>query len=143
MTDFSKNQIRTFIQELIHLEYLSQTQDKYPVLHLGAKSWDILKKKQTLMLSLPKVIKEKKVKKDYGENPELFEILRVLRKKFADEQNVPPYIIFSDVTIGEMASTQPLTKEEFADIKGVGKQKLSRYADSFLIIIRNYHNMQK
>jgi ATP-dependent DNA helicase RecQ len=138
VTDFSKNQIRTFIQELIHLEYLSQTQDQYPILSLTNKSWDILKKKQTLMLTLPKVIKEKKVKKDYGANPKLFEKLRALRKKLADEQNVPPYIIFSDVTLGEMAGALPKTKEEFADIKGVGKQKLELYANSFLAEIKQF-----
>jgi ATP-dependent DNA helicase RecQ len=138
VTDFSKNQIRTFIQELIHLEYLSQTQDQYPIISLTDKSWDILKKKQTLMLSLPKVIKEKKVKKDYGANPKLFEQLRALRKKLADVQNVPPYIIFSDVTLREMAGAQPKTKEEFADIKGVGKQKLELYAESFLSVIKEY-----
>ncbi len=138
VTDFSASQIRTFIQELVHLGYLAQTQDQYPVLQLTKKSWDILKKKQPIMLSLPKVIKEKKAKKDYGKNPELFEILRVLRKKLADEQNVPPYVIFSDVTLKEMSSTLPQTKEDFADIKGVGKQKLAKYAQSFLQVMQEY-----
>lgn len=136
--DFSKNQLRTFIQELIHLNYLQQTQDQYPVLRLAPKSADVLKKKKQVMLYLPAVKKEKKRKKDYGENPELFEKLRVLRKEIADEQNVPPYIIFSDVTLKEMANTLPATKDEFADIKGVGKQKLALYADSFLAVIMNY-----
>lgn len=143
VTDFSGSQIRTFIQELIHLGYLAQTQDQYPVLQLTKTSWDILKKKQTIMLALPKVIKEKKVKKDYGKNPELFEMLRVLRKRLADEQNVPPYIIFSDVTLSEMASSLPQTKEEFADIKGVGKQKLAKYAESFLDVVLEYRLQKK
>lgn len=138
VNDFSKNQLRTFMQELIHLEYLEQTQDQYPVLRLTPKSTNVLKNKQQVFLYLPSVKKEKKPKKDYGENPALFEKLRVLRKKLADDQNVPPYIIFSDVTLKEMASTLPKTKDEFAEIKGVGKQKLVLYADSFLTEIKAF-----
>jgi len=138
VNDFSKNQLRTFIQELIHLNYLEQTQDQYPILRLTSKSTDVLKKKQQVMLYLPAVKKEKKQKKYYGENPELFEKLRTLRKQLADEQNVPPYIIFSDVTLKEMAGSLPKTKEEFAEIKGVGKQKLELYADSFLAEIKRF-----
>lgn len=136
--DFSLNQIRTFIQELIHLEYLEQTQDEYPVIRLTSKSTPVLKGKTTVMLYKPKVIIEKKSKKDYGENAELFEKLRTLRKAIADEQHVPPYIIFSDVTLKEMASTLPQTSEEFSQIKGVGKQKLALYASQFLAAIKTF-----
>jgi ATP-dependent DNA helicase RecQ len=136
--DFSKNQLRTFIQELIHLELLEQTQDQYPILRLTKKSMAVLKNRQTVMLYMPKIIKEKKAKVDYGENPELFETLRALRKQLADKQGVPPYIIFSDVALKEMASSLPQTKEDFADIKGVGKMKLEKYADMFLSEIRKH-----
>ena len=74
------------------------------------------------MLYLPAVRKEKKLKKDYGENPELFEKLRTLRKKLADEQNVPPYIIFSDTTLKEMAvKLGYLTPEQFDEWVVPGK----------------------
>lgn len=140
VNDFSKNQLRTFIQELIHLEYLKQSGDQYPVLQLTPNSWDILKKKQTIMLYLPvvKKEKEKKVKIDYGENQELFEALRTLRKQLADKQKVPPYIIFSDVTLQEMISMLPQNHDEFAEVKGVGKQKLALYADVFLAEIKKF-----
>lgn len=90
------------------------------------------------MLYMPKVIKEKKVKVNYGENSELFEILRTLRKKLADEQHVPPYVIFSDVSLKEMASSLPKTTEEFATVKGVGKMKLEKYAAMFLAEITKF-----
>jgi ATP-dependent DNA helicase RecQ len=135
-TDFSTNQLRTFIQELIHLEYLQQTQDQYPVLQLTKKSLEILKHKKTIMLYKPAVKEIKKAKADYGDNPELFEKLRLLRKQIADGQGVPPYIIFSDVTLKEMVNQLPKTKEEFADIKGVGRMKLEKYAEVFLEEIR-------
>lgn len=138
VNDYTKNQLRTFIQELIHLEFLEQTQDQYPILKLTKKSMQILKNKQTVMLYMPKEVKEKKIKVDHGENPELFEKLRTLRKELADKQGVPPYIIFSDVTLKEMTNTLPKTREEFADIKGVGKMKLEKYADLFLGEITKY-----
>jgi ATP-dependent DNA helicase RecQ len=111
---------------------------------LTKKSWDILKKKQKVTLYLPAVRKEKskKVESDHIENHELFQALRVLRKKIADEQHVPPYIIFSDVTLQDMANILPQTTEEFATIKGVGKQKLSLYANIFLREIRNFSSKQ-
>lgn len=134
-TDFTMNQLRTFIQELIHLEYLEQTQDDYPVIRLTPKSAEILKKRKEIYLYLAAAAKSKKVTKEISDNPEMFEKLRVLRKQLADEQNVPPYIIFSDATLKEMASVMPQNEEQFAEIKGVGKQKLERYASAFLELI--------
>lgn len=138
INEYTKNQLRTFIQELIHLEFLEQTQDQYPILRLTKKSMTILKNKQPVMLYMPKEVKEKKIKVYHGENPELFEKMRTLRKELADKQGVPPYIIFSDVTLKEMTNTLPKTKEEFADIKGVGKKKLEKYAELFLGEINKY-----
>ena len=88
------------------------------------------------MLYLPAVKKEKKKTVDHGENPEVFEALRKLRKQIADKQKVPPYVIFSDATLKEMASRLPKTADDFAEIKGVGSQKLALYADVFLTEIK-------
>jgi len=63
---------------------------------------------------------------------ELFERLRALRRKIADERDVPAYIIFSDATLREMARVCPQSKSEFAQIAGVGQQKLKEFAESFL-----------
>ncbi len=68
----------------------------------------------------------------------LFGQLRALRKRLADEQNVPPYIIFSDVSLQEMAYYLPDNKEVFSDIQGVGIQKLDKYSDMFLEVITEY-----
>ena len=90
------------------------------------------------MLYMPAVKTIKKAKVDYRENPELFEILRKLRKELADKQGVPPYVIFSDVTLKEMTNSLPQNKDDFADVKGVGKLKLEKYADIFLAEITRY-----
>src|SRR5207302_3411008 len=63
---------------------------------------------------------------------ELFERLRALRRRIADERDVPAYIIFPDATLREMARACPQSKNEFAQIGGVGQQKLQEFAESFL-----------
>src|SRR5207248_2711426 len=69
---------------------------------------------------------------------ELFERLRALRRRIADERNVPAYIIFSDATLREIARACPQNKNEFAQIGGVGQQKLKEFAEPFLAEIREY-----
>ena len=68
----------------------------------------------------------------------LFERLRGLRRKLADERNVPAYVIFSDVSVREMARNYPTTATEFRRIPGVGEQKLKDFAEAFLSEIKNY-----
>src|SRR3984893_16167158 len=68
----------------------------------------------------------------------LFERLRGLRRKLADERNVPAYVIFSDVSLREMARSYPTTATEFRRIAGVGEQKLKDFAEAFLSEIKNY-----
>ncbi|HWR24922.1 MAG TPA: HRDC domain-containing protein, partial [Methanosarcina sp.] len=71
-------------------------------------------------------------------DPILFERLRALRKEIALKKNLPPYIIFSDTTLKEMATKFPRSPEEFHSITGVGDHKLNKYGDDFLKEIENY-----
>lgn len=71
-------------------------------------------------------------------DPILFERLKALRKEIALKKNLPPYIIFSDTTLKEMAAKFPSTPEEFHSITGVGDHKLNKYGDDFLKEIENY-----
>jgi len=68
----------------------------------------------------------------------LFEQLRVLRRRIADERDVPAYVIFSDVALREMARVYPTTKADFGRIPGVGQQKLRDFAEPFTTAIRDY-----
>lgn len=68
----------------------------------------------------------------------LFQKLRSLRKTLADEQSVPPYIIFSDATLRQMAQRQPQNSEQFLQVSGVGAHKLAQYGDRFLGAIRQF-----
>jgi ATP-dependent DNA helicase RecQ len=66
----------------------------------------------------------------------LYETLRSLRKALADESGVPPYVVFHDSSLREMAQRRPATLDEFAAIPGVGHKKLNRYGQRFLDAIR-------
>ena len=69
-------------------------------------------------------------------NPELFDRLRALRKRLADAEGVPAYIVFSDAVLRQMAASVPRTRAEMRAISGVGPVKLERYAAAFLEILR-------
>ena len=73
---------------------------------------------------------------DNGSDNPLFEALRRLRKRLADEAGMPPYIIFNDASLLDMAQRQPKTLEEFSTIFGVGQAKLARYGEPFVELIR-------
>jgi ATP-dependent DNA helicase RecQ len=78
--------------------------------------------------------------------PALFEQLRALRRELADENNVPPYVVFSDRSLAEMASYLPQSSEGLLAIHGVGERKLGQYGERFLSLIRAYcaeHNLQE
>ena len=74
---------------------------------------------------------------------ELFEALRVLRKRLADEQNVPPFVVFGDVSLRQMAALAPQSQDSFARIHGVGEAKLRQYGETFVAAIRSYAEPRK
>ena len=73
-----------------------------------------------------------------AEGRELFETLRALRKRLADAQGMPPYVIFHDATLREIAERRPVTLGEFAGIRGVGEAKLARYGEEFVALVRGH-----
>jgi ATP-dependent DNA helicase RecQ len=72
------------------------------------------------------------------EGSELFETLRALRKRLADAQGMPPYVIFHDATLREIAQRRPVTLGQFAGIRGVGEAKLARYGEEFVAVVRGH-----
>ena len=83
-----------------------------------------------------KAVKTKTVDPNYDDD--LFQRLRVLRKRIADEKSVPPFIVFGDVSLKAMASSFPRNKKDFLEIHGVGLSKLERFGEQFLDEISNY-----
>ncbi|MBQ6158849.1 MAG: HRDC domain-containing protein [Thermoguttaceae bacterium] len=68
----------------------------------------------------------------------LFDVLRLRRTEIAAARHIPPYRIFSDSTLLEMAERKPMTREELLDITGVGEYKIKRYGQDFLDVIAEY-----
>ena len=128
-------------RQLIHRGYLVQDIAAYSVLKLEPPALRVLKGEETVELARPR-IREKKKKKpaaaaidlDRG-GLQLFERLRTLRKRLAEESGVPPYIIFGDATLSEMAQMCPTNESELLQINGVGQVKLERHGAAFLEVI--------
>ncbi len=121
-------------RELVRLGFLRQTAEKFSVLELTDDGLAALKQRKKITLTQPAVPPETKVHQ-VGEiscDEVLFDRLRALRKKLADERDVPAYIIFSDVSLRQMARNYPATEGEFARISGVGEKKLREFGDIFL-----------
>jgi ATP-dependent DNA helicase RecQ len=125
MKEYSAEELKTFINTLISHGYISVIEGTYPVLSLNEKSRRVLTSKEKVEL------KEFKVEKKVKEDNQLFEILRVVRQELARENNVPPYIIFGDVTLKEMAAKFPINKEAMLKVSGVGEVKYNKYGKEF------------
>jgi ATP-dependent DNA helicase RecQ len=138
---YSKPQYRTWINEMVRQGYLARAGDKYPVISLTGRSDELLKGKCRVMLPAPEkgsdgIIPSLPAEKPEPEDPALFMRLKSLRKTLADSQGVPPYVIFPDKSLREMAAVQPCDREHFATISGVGDFKLEKYGPVFIDEIR-------
>lgn len=139
--DLSEAAWRNVFRQLVALGYLLPDTEGFGGLVAGEKARDLLKGKYTLQLRELALPKAKAAKKDrsIGKASDLpieaqrrFDALRALRLSFAQAQKVPPYIIFNDATLLEMAVSDPSHLGELKLINGVGEQKLARYGQAFL-----------
>ena len=134
--DLPREQWQKIGRELLRLGLVEAAPGKFATLSVTDAGMTALRKRTPITLTKPVEAPSKKVRVPRaGEiecDEELFERLRALRRKIADERDVPAYIIFSDATLREMARVGPRSKSEFAQIAGVGQQKLKEFAESFL-----------
>ncbi|MEH1830890.1 MAG: DNA helicase RecQ [Nostoc sp.] len=138
--DKSVDEWRMLGRSLLHQGLLEQTSDGYSVLKLNAFSWQVMRRQHIVSLAVP--VAQKITWEEGSEKAAQAEILmqrlRSLRKQLADEQSVPPYVVFQDSTLKLMVQLQPTTITEFGKLSGVGSHKLSQYGDKFLAEIRAY-----
>ena len=142
--DHTVDEWRTLCRSLIHQGYLSETTDGYPILKLNAESNKVLK--QMISIKVPVANREKTYKRSKESyeteltpvESELIVRLRALRKRLADEQSVPPYVVFSNASLKQMAQAQPQTPAEFSKVSGVGSRKLQQYGIPFTQTIRDF-----
>jgi ATP-dependent DNA helicase RecQ len=142
-THLSNNQWRSVFRQLLAFAYLQADNDTYGGLRLTQRARPLLRGDENLYL---REIADKtdKPRKHTNRvvieqtNQPLFERLRKLRKTLAEEHGVPPYVIFHDKTLHEMAAVQPLELEQMAELSGVGDKKLSRFGQDFLREIEDF-----
>jgi ATP-dependent DNA helicase RecQ len=113
--------------------------DDYGGLSFGPAARPILKGEEQLSIVLPpKRERKRRAARDFGPADPLFDALRERRREIAKDQGVPPYVIFHDSTLREMASLRPQDRHALSEITGVGARKLDAYGDAFLEVIRNF-----
>lgn len=123
--------ISDLILRLSAMQYLDITESQYPVVTLNELSWQVLRGQKKVWQKMV-IVKKAKAK------GELFEALRSLRKELATKEKLPPYMIFSDATLTQMATDKPTDLELMKDIRGVGEFKLQKYGEKFLSVIKSY-----
>jgi ATP-dependent DNA helicase RecQ len=142
---------RNLARALLHQGLISEAQDGYSVLSLNEQSWRVLRGERPV--SIARTVKPARVSQggirastapqggtraSTTSDDSLFECLRALRKRLADENRLPPYVIFHDSTLRAMAEHMPLDLDQFAALPGVGAAKLARYGEQFIAAVREH-----
>ena len=148
LSDVGDKEIKGLIQQFVASGYLRSSMGKYPVLSVTAGAEEVLAgHKEVEEIRQEVIVPSRKTKKSASisrsEVPRsgsggLFEYLRQHRKQLASQLSVPPYIIFPDTVLIDLANIRPKTLGEFGNIKGVGEAKLKKYGLSFLEAISQY-----
>lgn len=128
LRNYTQKEVTQLIDYLAAEQYVTLTQGQYPLLQVSSLGIEVL-------LGKHRVFRKQETIREVAMDDELFEQLRALRTEFAQEQQLPPYIIFSDQTLKEFAEKQPQTTLEMLQIKGVGQNKLEKYGAAFLKVL--------
>ncbi len=141
LKDYSRDTIKELISFLVAEGYIVCIGKQYPVLVLDARANEVLFGNKTITMKR-KIEKEVSPKETTLSNTpfdsSLFENLRILRKELAKKNHVPPFVIFTDATLTQMATLYPTTEAEFLSISGVGAVKFERYGKEFMNCICSY-----
>ena len=140
--DFWKSVIR---QSLIY-EYLQKDIENIGVLKVSDKGHDFLANPHSVMLAKDHEYSTGEEEEEMTKMPvnakahdeELFKLLKALRKKVAHQKDLPPYVIFQDPSLEEMATTYPTSEDELAQINGVGMGKVKKFGNEFISLIKSY-----
>ncbi|MBT3811393.1 MAG: DNA helicase RecQ [Gammaproteobacteria bacterium] len=147
--ELDEGQWRSVFRQLIVKGLVDVDYEGYGALKLNSCCRPLLRGETQIRLrkdlAKAKTKKAKVTRGDFARHRDnvLWDALRAKRRELAKEQNVPPYVIFSDVSLTEMVQAVPENHQQFALISGVGEKKLDLYADKFLAVIRGIHEIQE
>lgn len=131
------------LRQLIHLGLVTQNISQHSALQLTESARPVLRSESPLQLAVPRIIVTKTrpvVSRLSGSqyDKKLFAKLRKLRKAIADEENIPPYVVFNDATLIELSEIQPISPSEMLGINGIGQRKLERFGRPFMQLIKQH-----
>lgn len=140
MKEEDEKYIRDLIGTLVADGYIRVSGNTYPILKLTEKSKDVLFDEKKVFVNQKKKdpIKEKVTSNLGSYDDKLFNHLKKVRLDLSKQRNVPPFIIFSDASLKDMATYKPTSEEKFLQIKGVGDKKLIQYGDIFIAEINEF-----
>jgi ATP-dependent DNA helicase RecQ len=146
--EYKKEEWRHYANEFRKQGLVVYDYDHYNHVKVTPKGWEVLRDRRTVTLSRPKHIeREKREIREAVDlpamNKSLFEQLRQLRRSLAEQQSVPPYVIFNDYTLKEIAARLPRDGQEFLAISGVGEVKARQYGMQFLSVVRNFQKQNQ
>ncbi len=132
----SRDDLNDVIDQLVDKGLAARRTDgDYPTLYVTPEGRRFLDERDTVTLARTSPAPAR----DGGApDPDLYEILRALRKKIADDMSVPAFVVFGDATLRQMASHMPLDRDSFLQVKGVGQSKLEQFGDDFIAAIRDH-----
>lgn len=138
--DYTAKALREIMATLVSRGLLARDGSQYPTLSVTSQGRRFLKERERIELPVLEGMKQAKrrasAELDYDDD--LFQKLRELRTRLASERGVPPYVVFGDVSLREMAHYYPQSEESLLRISGVGRVKLRDFGDDFLDVIRDY-----
>ncbi|WKX26811.1 ATP-dependent DNA helicase RecQ [Tatumella ptyseos] len=131
------------LRQLIHLGLVTQNISQHSALQLTESARPVLRSESPLQLAVPRIIVTKSrpvMSRLSGSHydKKLFAKLRKLRKAIADEENIPPYVVFNDATLIELSEIQPISPSEMLGINGIGQRKLERFGRPFMQLIKQH-----
>lgn len=140
--DFNRDQLSQIINQLINKSLLQKTDGQYPILQLTDSALTFLKQRLSIKLAESSFAShasgDGSQRGNLPYNTELYEELRILRKRLSDQMGIPPYVVFSNNTLQEMATYYPQNPQSLLKITGVGEQKLEQFGEIFLAMINEY-----
>ncbi|MEI7026386.1 DNA helicase RecQ [Paenibacillus sp. y28] len=135
MSEYGEKEIALLLQGLVADGYLALSEGQYPVVRLQQKALRVLKGEEQVLRRVPK--RKAAPSSALGAaGAAVFELLRGLRKELAEQERVPPYVIFADSTLREMSEALPQTAAELLTVKGVGEAKFRKYGARFLALLQ-------
>lgn len=129
-------EVSNLMEFMISQELLAVEQGSFPTIYVPDGGRDVLLGKRQVLR------KGAVATKQITQNDPLFEELRIIRKKLADDAGVPPFVIFSDKTLQDMCSRKPKTEGEFLEVNGVGTSKLEKYGEAFMTAIHDFETAE-